>query len=255
MVAVSSLKATKQGSVLRITGNSGALVEDVSKYLKVLDHAYNSAYVFDSIVKQAEELNNRYDRKLPIPLRNLLWLNWWNPSEEKIASLVPLECRLKLQKVNINSPGFWEFLGALNPLLFVREYLKDNHERKKDRKYREEDEEEIGNLQVELKRIEVIKQKSELLKDLGASAEDIAILRHELLGKTFTKLGNFQDTNLIINAEIVDSDESYSLSLGSKIPSGARPYNRRDRISSSTPSSWGDDLEKGSTDKELDDLF
>ncbi|MDZ8078808.1 MAG: hypothetical protein RMX35_06860 [Nostoc sp. DcaGUA01] len=54
MVQTQSFKSTQEGSILHITGNSGALVKDVSKYLKVLDHAYNSAYTFNSIIKQAE---------------------------------------------------------------------------------------------------------------------------------------------------------------------------------------------------------
>ncbi|WP_414568919.1 hypothetical protein [Nostoc sp. CCY 9925] len=37
------------------------------KYLKVLDHAYNSAYVFDSIIKQAEDLNDKYNGNFPLP--------------------------------------------------------------------------------------------------------------------------------------------------------------------------------------------
>ena len=31
------------------------------------------------------------------------------------------------------SPGFWEFLGSLNPLEVIRRYLNDRHERAKDR--------------------------------------------------------------------------------------------------------------------------
>jgi hypothetical protein len=223
MVATQSFKATKEGSVLRINGNSGASVEDVSKYLKALDYAYNSAYVFNNIVKQAEELNNTYNRSLPIPLRNLLWLNWWNPNEEKIASFVPLKYRLTLEKVNINSPGFWEFVGALNPLQFIREYLKDNHERKKDRKYREEDEEKLADLQIQLKEIEVIEKKAKLLKELSATEEDIDILISELLAKPLKELSSFQDTNLIIDAEIVDPNENRTIPTY-KLPTA--PYRR-----------------------------
>jgi len=39
--------------------------------------------------------------------------------------------RLFFSKVNIQSPGFWEVMGSLNPLQQIREYLKDRHERKK----------------------------------------------------------------------------------------------------------------------------
>ncbi|MDZ8239689.1 MAG: hypothetical protein RMZ69_21490 [Nostoc sp. ChiQUE01a] len=246
MVQTQSFKSTKEGSILHITGNSGALVEDVSKYLKVLDHAYNSAYVFDSIIKQSEELNDKYNGNFPLPLRNLLWLNWWNPNEEKIASLVPVEHKLKLQKVNINSPGFWEFLGNLNPLQFIREYLKDNHERKKDRKYREEDEEKLGDLQVEFKRIEIIEKKIEIIKKLGVTDDDISVLKNELLSKPFKQLSTFQDTNLIIDAEIVDpNSESYisnvkSSNIPAPILSAARPF----QAPSSVKEVRGKNLEK-----------
>ncbi|MDZ8078807.1 MAG: hypothetical protein RMX35_06855 [Nostoc sp. DcaGUA01] len=152
------------------------------------------------------------------------------PSEEKIASLVPVEHKLKLQKVNINSPGFWELLENLNPLQFIREYLKDNHERKKDRKYREEDEEKLGDLQIEFKRIEIIEKKIEIIQKLGATDDDISVLKNELLNKPFKQLSAFQDTNLIIDAEIVDpNSESYiqnikSSNIPARIVSTVRPF-------------------------------
>lgn len=43
---------------------------------------------------------------------------------------------LSLGRVILNSPGFWEFVGGLNPLEQIRIYLSERHERKKDNEYR-----------------------------------------------------------------------------------------------------------------------
>ena len=138
MVATQILTKQVQQSVLRIYGNGEVLVEDICQYLSALEQAYNSLYVFDSLAQQAREIGKFYGGQRPlIPLRNLLWGSWWPPNPEKVAALIPEEDRLKLRGVELNSPGFWDFLGKLNPLEVLREYLKDRHERRKDREYRE----------------------------------------------------------------------------------------------------------------------
>jgi hypothetical protein len=198
---------TKQGqkSVLRIYGNGEVLVEDICQYLSALEQAYNSLYVFDSLAQQAREIAEFYGGQRPIiPLRNLLWGSWWPPNPEKVAGMVPDEDRLKLRGVELNSPGFWDFFGKLNPLEVLRQYLNDRHERRKDREYREAAEARKLELENAQKEIQVYKEVHDLLKDMGATPQDLDLLRGQLLDRPLQRLNPYQNQKLITTADIID---------------------------------------------------
>lgn len=135
MVSTLTATETSQGIALRIHGNGDAYVGDVSGFLQALEYSYNSAYVFDSIIEEAEDLY-RTGNSPGLPIRNLLWMAWWPPTPEKVAAMLPEADRLRLIGVELHSPGFWDFLGKLNPLEVLRQYINDRHERQKDREYR-----------------------------------------------------------------------------------------------------------------------
>lgn len=211
MVATQILTKQGQQSILRIYGNGEVLVEDICQYLNAIDQAYNSVYVFDILARQAREIGEFYAReefygreRPPFPLQNLLWGGWWPPNPEKVTALIPDEDRLKLRAVELNSPGFWDFFGKLNPLEVLREYLKDRHERRKDREYRELEEAKKLQLENELKEIQVLQEKYDLLKAMGATNEDIALLKSQLLYRPLKKLNAYQDQKLITTADIID---------------------------------------------------
>ncbi len=75
-----------------------------------------------------------------------------------------------LSAVQLNSVGFWEFLGSLNPLEVIRKHLSDRHERRKDKEYRESADERrmaLENLALENK---IIAERIRIAKDIGALA-------------------------------------------------------------------------------------
>lgn len=169
---------------------------DVSGFLRDLEYAYNSAYVFDSILEEAEELY-RTGNSPGLPIRNLLWMAWWPPTPEKVAAMVPEADRLRLIGVELHSPGAWDFLGKLNPLETIRLYLNDRHERQKDREYR-------SRAEAEKLELENFKEKIDVLKQLGATDKDLALLKEQLLAKSLRQLNSYQDQGLILEGEIVD---------------------------------------------------
>ena len=209
MVAIPIATEQSQGYVLRLHGNGEVFVEDVYEYLNALEYAYNCAYVLDNIIQQAEELEELREeyKTFPVPLRNLLWGNWWPPDAEKIAALVPDKDRLKLRGVELNSPGFWDFMGSLNPLEVLRQYLSDRHERERDRAYRNKEEARRLAAENDLLELEVINKKVELLQELGAfTPQDIELLKDRLLKRPLQGLNLSQDQGLIVDAQIVDPD-------------------------------------------------
>lgn len=93
----------------------------------------------------------------------------YNESPQNMAP----DDRLELRRISIESPGFWEFFGALNPLQQIREYLKDRHERRKDVDYRDA----AGLLlESELLQRQITEKENGILRDQLQSFETLDFL-------------------------------------------------------------------------------
>ena len=205
-------------------------ISEITSFLNDLESAYNSIYAFDFIVlslpaqierslhtllqkerltqeflktTRFEKLNydfrQLYDlmevfyfdgRRLSPPLSDL-YVNL-EPN-----SLVPPAERLVLSKVNIQSPGFWEFFGSLNPLNQLREYLKDRHERRKDRDWREAQEKRKGDLDIMEKENTFLNAHIKTLKELGYSDIEIRQMLNKLVLQPLQTLDKYQDNGQI----------------------------------------------------------
>src|SRR5690606_11924323 len=131
------------------------------------------------------ELYRQKDFPYDLIFFNIFWDRHLRRFDENRISLLELQTKLDFEKiilpsdalvinrVNIQSPGFWEFLGSLNPLQQIREFLKDRHERKKDKKYRSRQEEELGDLSIMEKKNNIVNQRIEILKGLGYPEAEI----------------------------------------------------------------------------------
>jgi hypothetical protein len=118
-------------------------------------------------------------------------------------SMLP-EYRLELRRVSIHSPGFWEFLGGLNPLKQLREYLNDRHERRKDQEYRELAEKERLCLENELLQRQILEKENTILRDQLSIMREVGLGDAEIrqfiwsrLGAPLAQLGRHQDNRLI----------------------------------------------------------
>ncbi len=201
----------KQGKI-RIHGHGEIEVALVEEYLADLKHAYDSLIAFESVMDGLK----RVSREFPFPFyptgmmygwplgprRAVRYVRDWPPTTEEVSSLVPHSEQLVLSAVQLSSPGFWEFLGKINPLEVIRLYLNDRHERRKDREYRESAEERrlrLENLKLEN---EVIAGRVKIAKELGATDRDLAPLLNELVNKPLLALDRHQDKGVIENVEI-----------------------------------------------------
>lgn len=199
---VSKLVATQtsQSITLRIYRDGNALVGDVSGFLQNLERAYNSAYVLDSIIEEAEELSLRGTGPT-IPLRHQLWMSWWPPTPEKVASMVPEADRLRFSGVEFHSPDFWDFSGKLHLLEVIRQYL---NRRQKDRKHGSSSNTRRLDLENQNLELNILERKIKVLKRLGASDRDLALLQEHLLAKSLQQLTPYQDQGLIFECDIID---------------------------------------------------
>ena len=122
---------------LRIHGHGNVEFMYTIEYLTDLERAYNSIFLFESIVEDSDRPPRYLERWSFADPLDSRWSSLRSGPSEDVASDVPYSDRLVLAAVRLNSPGFWEFLGALNPLEVIRKYLNDRHERRQDRNYRE----------------------------------------------------------------------------------------------------------------------
>lgn len=209
-------------------------INEITSFLNDMELAYNSLYVFDFIViglpdqiqrnlhtlLQKEKLTqeflktSRFD-KLSYDFRHLYELmdvfyfdgrRLLPPLSDlymslEHASLVPPSERLVLSKVNIQSPGFWEFFGSLNPLSQLREYLKDRHERCKDRNWREAQDKRKGDLDILEKENSILNARIQTLKELGYSEIEIRQMLTKLVLQPLHTLDKYQDNGQIEGTE------------------------------------------------------
>ncbi len=218
-------------SVLRILSEGGVRLFEVGELLKAIENAYNGTLIFqqtlDALRRWERELPHLFsdvrhnrrvqDRRFPAtpPVfgfwPSLLVISKRRKpvllSKDSFDSLVSRQHRLVLVRVQLKSPGSWDIAGIGAALEVVRKFLSDRHERRKDREYREPLERERLTLENEILKTKAIESRIQLAKQLGATDEDLAPLTNELLFKPLDELGRFQDSGLITDAKLLESDD------------------------------------------------
>ena len=196
----------ERNAVLRINGQGEILVSDVSGFLAALEEAYSGTSLF----LHAIDRGNRWQFRpsayfVPAPFIPLLGrripLEKILSRELDFSVQLPSAQRLMLRAVRLESPGWWEVIGKLNPLEVIRQYLNDRHERRKDDSYRNKAERDRLHYENEILRNKVIAERIELARKLGATDEDLAPLWNSLLIRPLRRLDAFQDQGVISNAQ------------------------------------------------------
>jgi DNA-binding transcriptional MerR regulator len=189
-------------TTLKILANRAGSVTEITNYLQDLEIAYNSLYAFHKFIDIYSER-----RKSLFPFDSGAYLSYNLKLDNSIENIVP-EDRLLITKISIQSPGFWEVLGSLNPIQQLREFLKDRHERRKDIEWREQTEREKGVLENQLIQRQInesenrtVRERIEIFRELGFSNEEIRDIIWTNLSKPLIELGKHQDTGLINGAE------------------------------------------------------
>lgn len=192
---------TNDHGFLTIQSERGGEVEEIYKYLTTLENAYNNLYAFDTFLLETK--NTYTDSKNPPTHRGR---SRQSLSLNSVNFIISPTDKLQLTSVVIQSPGFWEFLGSLNPLEVIRKYLTDRHEHRKDRQYREALEQEKLSLENEITRTKVVQDRVNLLRGLGVPDDQILQMIVTYVYTPLEQLDKFQDTGLILTASIRPSD-------------------------------------------------
>jgi hypothetical protein len=216
-------------TTIKIKAERLGTIQQVKQLLTDIDNAYNSIYAFNYLIeslyndreRRIRLFNDRFNKRdfhlkafsSELFLLGVFWDKYFGGIDSNSSNLLQLQSqldiekivipsdRLNILKINIQSPGFWEFLGSLNPLQQIKEYLKDKHEREKDRNYRSRQEEELGELSIWEKRDAILRQRIEMLRSLGYEDAEIRQLVVSMVIEPLNKLGNHQENGQIDGIE------------------------------------------------------
>lgn len=203
------------GQPLKLRALRGGTVTEITAFLADMEGAYNALYSFNLTVAHWYHGRRRWRRFIdPDDFFSLLSIEAGIAPYPNYAEYVLPEYRLDLARVSIQSPGFWEFVGSLNPLQQLREYLKDRHERRKDFEYREPAEKEKLRLENELLQRVILEKETSTLRDELAIMREVGFDDSEIkqfiwsrLGPPLSRLGRHQDTKLIEGPAGADDDD------------------------------------------------
>lgn len=194
------------GGTLRVIALRGGTIGEITAFLTDLEVAYTRLYHFDAGWMRPWSLRRRHllfdlEMGMPFPFLDAA-------HEELSAESILPHHRLVVSKISISSPGFWEFLAALNPLQQIREYLNDRHKRRQDREYKEMTERErlilendLIQRQIAEKDNTILRDRVQLMRELGFSDEEIRQFVWSQIGRPLAHLGRHQDRRLIEGAK------------------------------------------------------
>ncbi|MEJ7928281.1 hypothetical protein WG908_16155 [Sphingobium sp. AN641] len=179
----------------------GASVAEFGQFLADLENAYLALYNLPSWA-----FYRRYRRTLGFP--EYVGLDLLLPYDGHVGDLagdaVHPDDQLEISRITIQSPGWVELIGSLNPLQQLREYLKDRHERQKDMAWRSDAEKTRAHLENEILRIQVDRDRTssigefnDVLERIGFNADERQRIVWERLGPRMMRLGRHQDSGLL----------------------------------------------------------
>jgi hypothetical protein len=192
---------------LTIESHGGWPVRDVVDFLDTLKTSYDGLLLIEILTEALVHVENSRRSwlreygpwpvlpvaELPGRLLSLLAL-----PDSRLAGLIREEDQLVVSRVSLSSPGTWDFIGKLNPLETIREYLKDRHARRQDREYREGAERERLHLENQLLQNQVIQGRVEILQGLGLPDAEITAAIGRFVSEPLQGLGTLQDRGMIL---------------------------------------------------------
>jgi len=200
-----------ESRILRLHSHGGVAAWRVAELVADVDYAYNGLTAFDSALRGIT------DYREP----SWLWAYPWRRrgpaalvlERADVASLVHPRQRLRLHAVRLESPGFWDFVGKSASVEAISGALNDRQARNEARE-RAPHERVTEEIEEYDKTTDALLNRYRALREMGASEEDLAPLRNQLVERAMRTLGRHQDAGLITDAEMVDVPERPELTSG-----------------------------------------
>jgi hypothetical protein len=182
--------------IIRILGTTGHTVCDIAKLLEALNRVHKEVTLLDGLVSLGEK-----DPKLASSLIHRAVESGPQLAPADDSMILGLMRPLVFHGANFSSPGSWDFLGKLNPLEVLREFLNDVHRRRQDREYRENAERRKLELENYLLESKVIAERIQILLQIGLSDDELRLLRRRLV-PALVELEAAVDKRIIGSAEV-----------------------------------------------------
>ncbi len=177
-------KTTSDTASLIISAEVPQSLKDTIAFFGTLDTAYKHLRTLELFVADLEDGQESAIQLFPTYERDATIL------AERY--LLP-EDGLFLVRAKFESEGFWGFLGPLNPLLQIRMYLQDRHERKKDIDYRNKLERRRLELEIGSLWADNLEKLVNVLKLAGFTKPQIRQILIEHYHKPLAALGEAAD--------------------------------------------------------------
>ena len=168
---------------IRIYGNTLGSLNDVIDTLISINNTYNIFLLFQLTIDNPQLVKNGYYPNLLSLIINYRKFLDYNDFDK---ILLPSDM-LMVKSINFNSPGFWEFLGSLNPLNQLRQYLNDRHNRKKDKLLWEQEQvqKKLENDKLKLKNESIILQNESVALQNEKYSIENSFLKLDLVQKVY----------------------------------------------------------------------
>jgi hypothetical protein len=158
---------TRTLGYMRVEGEGGRPASEIRGLLKAWESAYQIVARIELEGERVIDFLEWLERVGP-PRR------YWSPflGMGTVRVEGDVGSRLIVSRVVLESPGFWEVFGSLNPLEVLRKYLNDRHERSKDRNYRSDAEHERLAIANALGRLQVVERIAAIEREYGPGFYD-----------------------------------------------------------------------------------
>jgi hypothetical protein len=170
---------------LVVHSSGGWPVGDTIDFLQTINTAYARLLTFETIIEAYESRARRFERYgwpfgLP-PAEPGLWRDAVELPEASLERFIRPRDQLIVERVELSSPGFWAFLGNLNPLEVLRQYLNDRHTRQLEHG-REPQNLRRLDLENQLLENQIISGRVAIARELGATDADLVPLLNSIIG-------------------------------------------------------------------------
>jgi len=215
ILQIKQTQQVKSDALFKIHFNRNFFSNELVAFLNELTDVYSKLSFLNFFLKDFIEYKTK--NKLTFEVMEI---------ETYQTNLLPEFKNLKIEKMAISSPGFWEVLGSFNPLSQIRDFLNDRHNRKKDLEFRNRQEEKVADIQIQRQEFELNKDKEKkeielMLLKFQLTKEAIGVIQmsnlpdekkieivEEFIITPLFKLASFQDSGLISIMEKVEQSKS-----------------------------------------------
>ena len=192
---------------LRVYSSGGWPVADTIEFLQAFNSAYDRLLVFDAFIQSYEARSTRILRRVRPPEYSIFFgdsnitLAAAGISDDELGRFITPRDELVLQRVQLASPGFWEFLGSLLPLEVLRKYLNDRHSRRQDREYREPAERRRLELENLIRENEFLQGRIALARELGITNAELTPMLNNLVYAPLERLDALAAKGMITSGD------------------------------------------------------